>query len=84
MKEMLTITFIALAVFVCGCTFDSVDSREKLRLEEDHNAVKNFRRVEFEGHDYIIYRQQHGASQTFSGLTHDPDCPCIRFNSAMP
>lgn len=62
-------------LFLGGCG-NAEEMMEKRRRQENKVIVNSFRTVEYNGHRYIVYREFHGASQTFSGMTHDPDCGC--------
>lgn len=66
-----------MATGLSSCGYNAEEAIEKRLKEEDRASVSNFRRVEFEGHDYILYKQPYGPNHTFSGLTHDPDCECF-------
>lgn len=67
-----------LLIAVEGCKgYDAKEAYEKKKKAEDRTSVGCFRRVEFEGHDYILYKENAGPSRTFSGVTHDPDCECF-------
>lgn len=73
---LILLSVVLIAVESCR-NYDAKQSYEAKKKHEDKVATGFFRRIEFEGHDYILYRQYHGSTMTYSGLTHDPDCECF-------
>lgn len=75
MSKVMAIACLILSCMVLtGCRYDAQKAYEKKKAEEDQVSVGNFRKVKYNGHEYILYKEYHGHTQTFSGLTHDPDC----------
>lgn len=67
---------LLLAAELASCGYNAEEALENRRKEEDRISVSHFRTVEYNGHNYILYREYHGPNHTFSGLTHDPECGC--------
>lgn len=65
---------LSLALLLVGCQPEIVPSNHRA-INGNSNARGSdtiaFEKTEYEGHTYIIVSGFH-----FSGLEHDPDCPC--------
>lgn len=77
-KKLMILTAVAIVAAVCLASCSEMTKEEKARYEDEQNKaiVGHFRKLEYKGHSYIVYREYHGQYHTFSGITHDPDCNC--------
>ena len=67
----LIISFVILFL-LAGCCKGNVDAQR----EVENKAITNsLRTVEFNGHSYIVYREEYG-TKNFGGITHNPECGC--------
>lgn len=77
-KTLLPVTFVA---FVALAILTTLTSCHQLTQEEKEQRIKDsneritqkFRKVEYEGHTYILYEEVK-AQFSRAGLTHDPAC----------
>ena len=70
MKHLTTILAAVLcAVCLSGCDAEETPAQRQQRID---NACSNkFSIINYNGHSYLHY-----GVYGYSGITHDPDCPC--------
>lgn len=78
MKATIVIITLMLAALLTGCGYDAEKAGNERTEKENLEIVKNFRKLEYDGHTYIVYREVFG-TKNFGGITHDPDCACNPF-----
>ena len=75
-KEMdLRKLFFIFCVMSCFCSCTEI-KREIKRTEDDRciEVINNIAKyIEFDGHEYVFYRQGHRGS-----ICHSPKCPCLK------
>jgi hypothetical protein len=73
MKKLLLALVCIIALQSCTISADEEDAKE---------MVETFQEVEYKGHSYIVFAYHTvGSYASFSGLTHNPDCPCHKTDS---
>lgn len=75
MKKLLI--FAVAMIALASCQRSETDNSAEMyqqRLNRQHAPF--FRKVEYDGHRYVIYEKYNGSKFSEFGLTHDPDCQC--------
>ena len=66
---------VVILLLLTGCG-NTIEREKKSQREMENKAiVGSLRKVDFEGHTYVVYREVFG-TKNFGGLTHDPECGC--------
>lgn len=68
-----TLLFVALSLAFMACHKPTQEEIEKRHRESNERVTQKFRKVEYEGHTYILYEVA-TPQYTRAGLTHDPAC----------
>jgi hypothetical protein len=71
MKKILAI-LIMLVALLASCDDETAEQKQE-RLQRF--STDTFCEVEYKGHSYIMFLYGRD-NQGYSGLTHNPDCPC--------
>lgn len=66
--------------FFAGCKYEELPQAKivVLKKESTNNNNPLIRYIEHNNHEYILYRDEIGKGEAFSGMTHNPDCKCFK------